>query len=254
MSDNINITSTTTTSYVNEVVKNIVAIEQPSNLINISTGVSTPAITGDYVQNNDPRLSDDRNPLPHSQTHHKGSTDPITPEDIGAQPSGDYVLTSDPRLSDERDPKSHSRNKINDLEYLLFPGSNINITYDSINFRHTISSLSTVSSVDPKSVAKAWISFNGTGVVSIINSYNIESIIDNGFGNYTINFQTPMENANYSFLAWSRDWNTDNTIINGVSARSNTSKTSTSLSILNHNIINGFNYDSPEINIVVFGD
>ncbi len=46
--------------------------------------------------------------------------------------------------------------------------------------------------------AKAWVNFNGTGTVSIRASYNVNSITDNGVGNYKINFTTAMDDTNYS--------------------------------------------------------
>jgi hypothetical protein len=47
-------------------------------------------------------------------------------------------------------------------------------------------------------IAKAWVNFDGTGTVSIRNSFNVSSITDRGTGQYTINFTTAMPNANYS--------------------------------------------------------
>lgn len=46
---------------------------------------------------------------------------------------------------------------------------------------------------------RAWVNFNGTGVVAIRAAGNVSSITDNGVGDYTINFTTPMPDANYSF-------------------------------------------------------
>lgn len=43
----------------------------------------------------------------------------------------------------------------------------------------------------------AWVNFNGTGVVAIRDAYNVASITDNGTGDYTVNFTTPMANTNY---------------------------------------------------------
>lgn len=40
--------------------------------------------------------------------------------------------------------------------------------------------------------------FNGVGVVNILESFNVSSITDNGVGDYTVNFATPMKNANYA--------------------------------------------------------
>ena len=49
-------------------------------------------------------------------------------------------------------------------------------------------------------VAKAWVNFNGTGTVAIRSSFNVSSITDNGTGDYTINFTTPMPDTNYSWV------------------------------------------------------
>jgi hypothetical protein len=48
--------------------------------------------------------------------------------------------------------------------------------------------------------AKAWVNFNGTGTVAIRASFNVSSITDNGTGDYTINFTTAMQDANYSLV------------------------------------------------------
>ena len=45
--------------------------------------------------------------------------------------------------------------------------------------------------------AKAWVNFNGTGTVAIRASFNVTSITDNGTGDYTVNFTTALEDANY---------------------------------------------------------
>lgn len=47
-------------------------------------------------------------------------------------------------------------------------------------------------------LAKAWIRFDGTGTISIDDSFNVTSIVDNGTGNYTINWDTDFATANYS--------------------------------------------------------
>ncbi len=46
--------------------------------------------------------------------------------------------------------------------------------------------------------SKAWVNFNGTGVVAIRAQYNVTSITDNGTGNYTVNFTNAMSDANYA--------------------------------------------------------
>lgn len=54
---------------------------------------------------------------------------------------------------------------------------------------------------DSPVAAKAWVNFNGTGTVAILDSNNVTSITDNGVGDYTINFTIAMSSANY---AWSQ--------------------------------------------------
>ena len=51
----------------------------------------------------------------------------------------------------------------------------------------------------PIYACRAWVNFNGTGVIAIRASGNVSSITDNGVGDYTINFTTAMPDANYSF-------------------------------------------------------
>lgn len=47
-----------------------------------------------------------------------------------------------------------------------------------------------------KGSARAWASFNGQ-TVSLRKSYNVSSIVDNGVGDYTINFITPIVDDQY---------------------------------------------------------
>ena len=55
-----------------------------------------------------------------------------------------------------------------------------------------------VSGSAPVYACRAWVNFDGTGTVSIRNSGNVSSITDNGTGDYTVNFATAMEDANYA--------------------------------------------------------
>ena len=50
----------------------------------------------------------------------------------------------------------------------------------------------------PVYACRAWVNFNGGGVVAIRASGNVSSITDNGVSDYTINFTTAMQDANYS--------------------------------------------------------
>lgn len=48
---------------------------------------------------------------------------------------------------------------------------------------------------------RAWVVFNGSGVIAIRASGNVTSITDNGVCDYTINFTTAMPSANYAAVA-----------------------------------------------------
>ncbi len=50
-------------------------------------------------------------------------------------------------------------------------------------------------------VAKAWIVLDGTGTISITSSYNIDSVVDNGTGDYTINFDVDFSSGDYCAAA-----------------------------------------------------
>ena len=58
----------------------------------------------------------------------------------------------------------------------------------------------------PVYACRAWVNFNGVGVVSVIASGNVSSVTDNGVGDYTLNFATPMPNANYSISGSSTEY------------------------------------------------
>jgi hypothetical protein len=53
----------------------------------------------------------------------------------------------------------------------------------------------------PMYACRAWVNFDGGGTVAIRASGNVSSITDNGVGDYTVNFTTDMEDANYAATA-----------------------------------------------------
>ena len=93
--------------------------------------------------------------------------------------------------------------------------------------------MTTPSGTAPNYMCRAWVNFNGTGVVAIRASGNVTSITDNGTGDYTVNFTTAMSDANY---AWSGSYGADNSSTQGfiagvASVALATSKTASSLRI-----------------------
>jgi len=53
----------------------------------------------------------------------------------------------------------------------------------------------------PVYACRAWVSFDGTGTVSIRASGNVSSITDKGTGDYNFNFAVNMPDFNYSVVA-----------------------------------------------------
>ena len=64
--------------------------------------------------------------------------------------------------------------------------------------------LSTASGSAPSYSARAWVTFNGTGVVAIRASGNVSSITDHGSGDYTVNITTALSDINYTFIAFAK--------------------------------------------------
>ena len=55
--------------------------------------------------------------------------------------------------------------------------------------------------------AKAWVNFNGVGTVAIRANFNVNSITDNGVGNFTVNFSTALSDSNFTFSGGGTDDN-----------------------------------------------
>ena len=55
----------------------------------------------------------------------------------------------------------------------------------------------TTGAITSPTAAKAWVNFDGSGTVSIRDSYNVSSITDNGAGDYTVNYTNVMSSADY---------------------------------------------------------
>jgi len=86
-------------------------------------------------------------------------------------------------------------------------------------------------SISGANVAKAWVNFNGTTSPGTIrSSYNVSSVTKNGTGDYTINFSTPMADANYSISACGEG--TSSTNVGNVSKRASVDFTTSAARIL----------------------
>ena len=112
-------------------------------------------------------------------------------------------------------------------------------------FEGTLNSSTTFSGDAGKITAKAWIFFNGSGTVGIVNSYNVSSLTDNGTGNYSINFSTPMATADYPVVsaAYNYDINC-----------SGRNEATTSCQVNSFNVDSLALVDMDKFKVVIFGD
>jgi hypothetical protein len=100
------------------------------------------------------------------------------------------------------------------------------------------------------SIVKGWINLNGTGVIAIRDSYNVSSIVDNGVGAYTINWDLDFANINYSVAGLPSD--------NGVSAvtmyLNNTTPPVVGAAKMQVATVAGAAVDSAHVHVMAIGD
>jgi hypothetical protein len=129
-----------------------------------------------------------------------------------------------------------------------------------MTFAATLASLGSIATepvgTAPGYMARAWVNFNGTGVVAIRASGNVTSITDNGTGDYTVNFTTAMPDANYSIVCGSSpDFGAANayaTYINTVGSSLAESAPTTSSARISYRRSDAASYDTKYSNIAIF--
>jgi len=99
----------------------------------------------------------------------------------------------------------------------------------------------------PVYACRAWVNFDGTGTVSIRASGNVSSITDNGTGNYTVNFATAIQDADYCVVGSIRSESSTFGRRGFLIGFSNSSKTNTSINCVTTDEIN-----PPEVSIAFF--
>tara|TARA_R110000803_G_scaffold39104_9_gene84328 strand:- start:213 stop:587 length:375 start_codon:yes stop_codon:yes gene_type:complete len=60
-----------------------------------------------------------------------------------------------------------------------------------------------------QAAARAWVNFNGTGTVAARDSLNVSGLLDNGPGEYTVNFSNAFGTVNYASTG--NSWSTGST-------------------------------------------
>lgn len=104
----------------------------------------------------------------------------------------------------------------------------------------------------PFYACRAWVNFNGTANV-IRASGNVSFITDHGTGEYTVNFATAMQDANYAVVATAQrnSGGAGDEII--ASLKEGATQTQTALGVrLNHNDASGNNIDPVVCTVAIF--
>lgn len=97
--------------------------------------------------------------------------------------------------------------------------------------------------------AKAWVNFDGTGIVAIQTQHNVASITDHGTGDYTVYFTENMTGSDYLVVGWCRDPGSGGIAVCSAKAASDKSPNGVRVTTS----VAGALVDSPEINVLVFG-
>ena len=99
---------------------------------------------------------------------------------------------------------------------------------------------------------KAWVNFNGTGTVTIRDSLNVSSITDNGVGDYTINFSSPLSGPNYVVLITVAGFDPNrNGVVAGDATNTPLFKTTSSVRIRTGNPNDGSSQNFPDIYVAI---
>ena len=96
-----------------------------------------------------------------------------------------------------------------------------------------------------KRMAKAWVVFNGTGTLAVLENYGVSSVTDNAVGQYYINFAVAQANANYAVICTS-----SNTVSNAGNADYAVSKTTSNCLARHYEA--GTHRDSDNYQAVIF--
>lgn len=108
-----------------------------------------------------------------------------------------------------------------------------------------IGSLGSIVSLSSRQAATAWVVFNGSGTVSIQDSFNVSSVTDLGVGSYRVNFATPMANANYAVGG------SGGIISSSARIISHQNKTTASVEVGNIGIFNAYTTVDSELNSII---
>jgi hypothetical protein len=142
-------------------------------------------------------------------------------------------------------------------QYLQTGGAGANPSWSSVSGYTNSDALTlfNASGSAPVYACRAWVNFNGAGTVAIRGSGNVTSITDNKTGDYTVNFTTAIQDANYSAGGFCREDTTDggnnptNRALNLARVSSGVATSGVRVCIAN---FSGGHTDAETVNVVVF--
>jgi hypothetical protein len=88
-------------------------------------------------------------------------------------------------------------------------------------------------------LSRTWVNFNGQGTVAIRADFNVNTVGDNGTGDYTMNFSNAMTDANYCFTGMSGVSADGSSLLIGIGENASVSSGSLRFRTSNYSI--GFN-------------
>lgn len=137
-------------------------------------------------------------------------------------------------------------------DYMKFvSGVWVNISDDKLNtdeIRHTDDTTTTEVSIPSleKKFAQAWVRFDGTGVPSITDSFNVSSVTDLNVGHYRVTFSTALSTANYAAMGSTGQTLSTHTV-------SCSAHLTTSVEVIVKVGSTGVSADDTRVSVVVFG-
>ena len=108
-----------------------------------------------------------------------------------------------------------------------------------------------LASAHKDAACRAWINFNGTGVIAIRDSFNVSGIVDNGVGDYTITWDRDFANGNYSVVALSQS---NGLVYDGCVIKDGVAPAAGSVRVFNCKVIDGTGRDPLILCVQAFGD
>lgn len=106
---------------------------------------------------------------------------------------------------------------------------------------------------DPASVAKAWVTFNGTNG-NILSGYNVSSVTRNSAGRWTVNFTKPMPNTAFATNVTCMNTGNSEGEWTAVDSFSGSGKGLNYVRIMNYSIQNNGSLDCPEVYVTIFAN